>query len=162
MIEARGYESEQQALNVMAWSLLYVEREVKDWKVGVPAGLTLIHPVSLAEATFSRTGILAIRENMRGFRALFQGCGPDGEGLGFDDWLIDVGQDQLARDMLAALDGAQAATDAFPSIEQASAADLANLDQELRGLTSLLKADFFGPGSSLNLKLPAGVASDTD
>lgn len=162
LIDARGYESEQQALNVMAWSLLYVEREVKDWKVGVPAGLTLTHPVSVPEATFARAGIQAIRENMRGFRALFQGCGPRGEGLGFDDWLIDVGQEELAQDMLAALDGAQAATEAFPSIEQASAAELANLYQALRGLTSLLKADLFGPGSSLNLKLPAGVASDTD
>ena len=162
LIEARGYESEQQALNVMAWSLLYLEREVKDWKVGVPAGLTMTHPVSVAEVTFSGTGTRALRENARGFRALFQGCGEHGEGLGFDDWLIDVGQEGLARDMLTALDTAQAALDAFPPIERASSSELAALYQALRGLTSLLKADFFGPGSTLNLKLPAGVASDTD
>jgi len=29
-------------------------------------------------------------------------------------------------------------------------------------LTALLKTDLFGAGSTLNLKLPAGVASDTD
>jgi len=162
LIDARGYESEQQALNVIAWSLLYVEREVKDWKVGVPAGLTLTHPVSLPEASFSGVGTSAIRENLRGFRSLFQGCGEHGEGIGFDDWLLDVGQSALAGDMLAALDGAQAAADAFPAMPEASQSDLAALYQALRALTSLLKADFFGPGSSLNLKLPAGVASDTD
>jgi len=162
LIEARGYESEQQALNVMAWSLLYLEREVKDWKVGVPAGVTLTHPVSVLEASFSGIGTLTIRENLRGFRSLFQGCGEQGEGLGFDDWLLDVGQAELAREMLAALDGAQAAADAFPPFGEASSSELNALYQSLRALTSLLKADFFGPGSSLNLKLPAGVASDTD
>lgn len=162
LIDARGYESEQQAMNVLAWSLLYLEREVKDWKVGVPAGLTLTHPVSLAETSFSGIGTLALRENVRGFRSLFQGCGEDGEGIGFDDWLIDIGQEDLARDMVVALDGAQAAVDAFPPIREASQSELADLYQALRGVTSLLKADFFGPGSSLNLKLPAGVASDTD
>jgi predicted lipoprotein len=162
LIDAKGYESEQQALNVIAWSLLYIEKEVKDWKVGIPAGMTLTSPVSLAEGTYALSGISSIRENLRGFRALFQGCGEQGAGLGFDDWLNDVGQDQLARDMLAALDGAQVAADASPPLEQASKAELEVLYQALRSLTALLKADFFGSGSTLNLKLPAGVASDTD
>lgn len=162
LIDATGYESEQQALNVIAWSLLYVEKEVKDWKVGIPAGVTLTHPVSQAEGAFSLSGIESIRENLRGFRALFQGCGEHGEGLGFDDWLNDVGQDQLSTDMLSALDGAQAAVDAFPPLHEATKPELEALYQKLRALTVLLKADFFGPGSTLNLKLPAGVASDTD
>jgi predicted lipoprotein len=162
LIDASGYESEQQALNVIAWSLLYVEKEVKDWKVGVPAGVTLTHPVSQPEGTFSLSGIESIRENVRGFRALFQGCGEHGEGLGFDDWLNEVGQTQLSTDMLAALDGAQAAVDAFPPLHEATKPELEALYQKLRALTLLLKADFFGPGSTLNLKLPAGVASDTD
>ena len=162
LIDATGYESEQQALNVIAWSLLYVEKEVKDWKIGIPAGVTLTHPVSQAEGTFSLSGIESIRENLRGFRGLFQGCGEHGEGLGFDDWMNEVGQDQLSTDMLAALDGAQAAVDAFPPLHEATKPELEALYQKLRVLTLLLKADFFGSGSTLNLKLPAGVASDTD
>jgi predicted lipoprotein len=162
LIDATGYEGEQQALNVIAWSLLYVEKEVKDWKVGIPAGLTLTHPVSQAEGTFALSGIEAIRQNVRGFRALFQGCGEHGEGLGFDDWLNEVGQNQLATDMLTALDGAEGAVDAFPPLHEATKPELEALYQKLRALTSLLKADFFGAGSTLNLKLPAGVASDTD
>ena len=162
LIDATGYESEQQALNVIAWSLLYVEKEVKDWKVGIPAGVTLSHPVSQPEGTLSLTGIVSIRENLRGFRALFQGCGENGAGLGFDDWLNDVGQNQLATDLLTALDAAQAAVETFPSLHEATKPELEALYQKLRALTLLLKADFFGAGSALNLKLPAGVASDTD
>lgn len=162
LIDAQGYENEQQALNTIAWSLLYIEKEVKDWKVGIPAGATLTSPVSQPEGTYSLSAIESIRENLRGFRALFQGCGENGEGLGFDDWLNDVGQERLATDMLSALDGAEAAVAAFPPLHEANRPELEALYQKLRALTSLLKADFFGAGSTLNLKLPAGVASDTD
>lgn len=162
LTDATGYENEQQALNTIAWSLLYIEKEVKDWKVGVPAGVTLTSPVSQPEGPYSLTATESIRENLRGFRALFQGCGANGEGLGFDDWLSDVGQNQLATDMLSALDGAQLAADALPPLHEATKAELEAFYQQLRALTSLLKADFFGAGSTLNLKLPAGVASDTD
>jgi uncharacterized protein len=162
LISASGYESDQQALNVIAWSLIYVEREVKDWKLGIPSGHTLNAPVTLAETSYARAGIESIRENLSGFRALFQGCGENGEGLGFDDWLTSVGQGDLATDMINALDGAEAAARDFPGIEQATPAELEAFYQTLRVFTSLLKTDLFGAGSTLNLKLPAGVASDTD
>lgn len=162
LIHAKGYDNEQQALNVIAWSLLYLEREVKDWKVGIPAGVTLTSPVSEPEGALSLSATESLRENLRGFRALFQGCGENGEGLGFDDWLSDVGQGELAADMLSALDGAQAAAATLPPLHEASQPELEAFYQTLRDLTALLKGDFFGPGSALNLKLPAGVASDTD
>lgn len=161
-IDAKGYETEQQALNVLAWSLIYVEREVKDWKVGIPAGYTTSSPVTLPETPFAGIGAEALRENLEGFRALFQGCGENGEGLGFDDWLIDAGAEELAKDMLAALDKAREAAADFPSFEDATPEDLENLYQAIKALTNLLKSDFFGTGSVLNLKLPEGVASDTD
>ncbi len=161
-IDATGYESEQQALNVLAWSLIYVEREVKDWKVGLPAGYTTTSPVTVAEASFAHFGIESVRQNLEGFRALFQGCGPNGEGLGFDDWLSDAGAPELAADMIVALEGARTAAANFPAFEQATPADLEALYQAIKTLTNLLKSDFFGTGSILNLKLPEGVASDTD
>ncbi|HYP87260.1 MAG TPA: imelysin family protein [Polyangiaceae bacterium] len=162
LINAGGYESEQQALNVIAWSLIYIEREVKDWKVGIAAGHTLTAPVTLAETPYAGLGITAIRENLAGFRALFQGCGEHGAGLGFDDWLREVGQEQLGSDIVSALDGAELAAREFPAFDRASPEQLEAFYQALRVLTALLKTDLFGAGSSLNLKLPAGVASDTD
>jgi hypothetical protein len=161
-IDAAGYETEQQALNVLAWSLIYAEREVKDWKVGIPAGYTTTSPVTVAETPFAHVGTESLRQNLEGFRALFQGCGPSGEGLGFDDWLSDAGAPELAADMIVALDGARTAAGNFPAFEQATPEDLENLYQAIKALTNLLKSDFFGTGSILNLKLPEGVASDTD
>ncbi len=156
------YPDEHEVMKVMAWSLVYLEREVKDWKVGIPAGYTLTHPVSGPETPHALMGTENIRANLEGFRRLFQGCGADGEGLGFDDWLAEAGHSQLANDTIDALDAAQALADVFPPLHEASQAELDELYQALRALTSLLKAEFFGAGSPLNLELPGGIEGDTD
>ncbi len=156
------YPNEQEALKAIAWSLVYAERELKDWKLGVPAGYTAIHPVGDAETPYARQGTENIRANLRGFRSLFQGCGADGEGLGFDDWLVEANHAELASDMIAAWEGAQRAADAFPALEDASASELEALYRAVKGLTDLLKNEFFGAGSPLNLQLPGGVEGDTD
>lgn len=157
-----GYPDELKTMTVMAWSLIYVEREVKDWKLGVPAGYTLSSPVILAESAYSGLGTENLRANLRGFRALFQGCGADGEGLGFDDWLSATGHPELASDIIAAWQNAQAVADAYPRFADATPAQLEALYRAVKGVTDLVKNDLFGDGSPLNLDLPEGVASDTD
>ncbi|HET8939105.1 MAG TPA: imelysin family protein [Polyangiales bacterium] len=159
---AEGYPNEQEALNVLGWALIYVEREMKDWKLGIPAGYTMTAPVSLAESPYAQLGTEALRENLRGFRALFQGCGADGAGLGFDDWLQNAGHAELAKDILEAYERAQEVLDALPPLTAADEKQLDVAYQTLRELTSLLKGDLFGAGSPLGLKLPASVEGDTD
>lgn len=159
---AEGYPSEQEALNVLGWALIYVEREMKDWKLGIPAGYTMTAPVSLPESPYAQLGSEALRENLLGFRALFQGCGAQGEGLGFDDWLQDAGHGELAADISAAYERAQRALDLLPPLPAASKEQLESAYQTLRELTTLLKGDLFGAGSPLGLKLPASVEGDTD
>ncbi len=163
LVDAAGaYPSEQEAMKVIAWSLIYAERELKDWKLGIPAGYTLTHPVSDLETPYAKVGVENIRANLRGFRSLFQGCGADGAGVGFDDWLIEAGHPELADDIVAAWVVAQGAADDYSgSITEKSAA-LEDLYQAVKGLTSLLKSDLFGAGSPLNLELPGGVEGDTD
>jgi uncharacterized protein len=156
------YPNEQEALNVLGWALIYIEKEVKDWKLGIPAGHTMDPPVSGPEAPFARTATDNIRANLRGFRQLFEGCGDDGEGLGFDDWLNDAGHAELATELIAAWRGAQKAVDEMPPLHAASQPELDAAYQALRQLTTLLKSDLFGTGSPLNLKLPASVEGDTD
>jgi hypothetical protein len=156
------YPSEQEALNVLGWALVYVEKEVKDWKLGIPAGVTMDAPVSGPEAPFARAGSENIRANLRGFRQLFQGCGDGGEGIGFDDWLSEAGHADLASDMLSAWEASQAEADALPPLHEATPAELNSMYETLRRLTTLLKSDLFGAGSPLNLKLPASVEGDTD
>jgi predicted lipoprotein len=155
-----GYGSEQEALNVVAWALFYIEKEVKDLKLASRAGIVTTDPTP--ETPFALVEIENIRTNLRAFRSLFQGCSADGTGIGFDDWLVAAGHQQLANEMLAALGQVEAAADAFPSFGQASQAQFKQLYDTLKVLTDLLKTQFFGSASPLNLKLPSTAASDTD
>lgn len=161
-VSASGYPDSQEALNILAWALVYVEREVKDWKLGIPAGYTLTHPVTEPETPYAHVGSDNIRENLAGFQRLFQGCGENGEGLGFDDWLNDAGHPELASEMVTALGNARAAAESFPRLDTATHEELETMYRAVKALTDPLKNDLFGAGSPLNLKLPAGVASDTD
>lgn len=154
------YGSEQETLNVVAWSLMYPEREIKDLKLGSLAGFQTAPPNP--ETPFAGVEIENVRTNLRAFRSLFQGCSDDGTGVGFDDWLVAAGQQQLSNDILGALANAQAAADAFPPFAQATTAQFVALYEAVKPLTDLLKTSFFGSASPLNLKLPATVASDTD
>jgi uncharacterized protein len=161
-VSASGYADEQQALTILAWALLYIEREVKDWKLGIPAGYTLSPPVNGPEAVFAGVASDNIAQNLAGFRRLFQGCGASGEGLGFDDWLTAAGHEELATDILAALDAAEAAARVFPPLAGATLAEVDAFYLSVKQLTNLLKSDLFGPQSPLNLKLPMSVQGDTD
>lgn len=161
-VSASGYPDEQTALNVLGWALVYVEKEVKDWKLGIPAGYTLTSPVSGPETPFAKVGTQSIRANLRGFRALYQGCGESNQGLGFDDWLSEVGHGELSAQLLDALAGAEKAIDSLGPLDTASKQKLVSTYEALRKLTDLLKGDLFGTGSPLNLKLPANVEGDTD
>lgn len=162
LVAGEKYGSLQEALNVVAWSLVYIEREVKDWKLGIPAGYNTGALVSGPESPYAGIGIDLIRANLRGFRSLFQGCGASGEGLGFDDWLAAAGHTGLATELMEAWEDAVAVADASPPLHQASGEELDALYRAVKKLTDLLKADLFGPGSPLNLKLPATVEGDTD
>lgn len=155
-----GYGSEQETLNVVAWSLLYPEQEVKDLKLGSLAGYQTAPPNP--ESPFARLDIENIRTNLRAFRALFQGCGPEGQGIGFDDWLVAAGNGALAKDLGDLLTVAIAAADAFPPFHQATEAQFVDFYLKVRPLANLLKTNFFGSASPVNLKLPASAASDTD
>ena len=119
-------------------------------------------PAPIPESPFARLDIENVRANLRGFRSLFMGCGPEGEGLGFDDWLVAVGDAALARDVASLFATALAAADAFPPFQQATEAQFIEFYLKVRPLANLLKTNFFGSASSVNLKLPAGAASDTD
>jgi uncharacterized protein len=162
LVDATGYPSEQEAMKVLGWALLYVEHEVKDWKLGVPAGYTLAGPVELPEGPYSGLGTEALRGNLLGFRALYQGCGPAGEGIGFDDWLSEAGHPELAQEIIDAYQAAQAVAEAFPPWSQATPAEMDALYRAVKALTDPLKNDLFGGGSPLGLTLPPTLSGDTD
>lgn len=168
LIRAEGYDKpatdrDQEALNIVAWSFVYIERQVKDWKVGHPAGLNPAAPLDGFETPFALQAVQALRANLRSFQRLFEGCGGDGAGVGFDDWLIAAGHGDLAADMIAAWKVAQAAVDAFPPFHEATTEDFLALHASIKGLSDLIKNEFLaGAGSPLNLSPPAGVEGDND
>lgn len=160
LLAGEGYGSEQEALNVVAYNLMYLDEEIKDFKLASLAGLSTSPPTP--ETPFAGMEVENVRENLHAFRALYQGCGEGGAGLGFDDWLAAAGQSALANDIGVALDQAQAAADAFPPFSSATQPQFRQLYETLKVLTDLVKADLFGSASPLNLKLPASASSDTD
>jgi predicted lipoprotein len=157
-----GYPSEQEAMNVLGWALVYVEKEVKDYKLGIPAGYTLTAPVSQPEALYAGIAHHNIENNLLGFRSLFQGCGDAGVGLGFDDWLVAAGHSGLADDIIAAWQTAHASVKQLPPLEQADPSEVDAAFLAVKALTDLLKNELLGAGSPLNLDLPATVEGDTD
>jgi len=161
-----AYPSEQEALNAVWHGLFYVEKEVKDFKLGIPLGIyecaSGLCPESL-ESRFANVSTANIRQNYRGFRRLFQGCGGNYTGLGFDDWLDAIGASVLRGRMLSALDAAQQAIDALDpplevSIKQNTDGVRAVYDA-LKQLTDLLKTEFVGV---LDLELPTLAGTDND
>ena len=161
-VTASAYPSEQEAMNVLGWALVYIEKEVKDYKLGIPAGYTLMAPVSEPEAPYAGVASHNIASNLLGFRSLFMGCGPRGEGLGFDDWLIEAGHQELAEDIVSAWQSAYRAAEGLPPLHEASRAEAELAYLAIKTLTDLLKNELLGTGSPINLDLPATVAGDTD
>jgi predicted lipoprotein len=160
------YPSMQSALNALSDAMFYVDTQLKDMKLAWVMGIAECGgpcPVP-AESPFAGFSKRNVRGNLLGFRALFQGCGPSGSGLGFDDLLIDLGQVELAERMKAELAAAIAALDALeqPSIEAAMAVDPGSvfaLYDAVKRLTDSLKSDFI---TVLDLEPPPGAGDDTD
>ncbi len=160
LLAADGYGNEQEALTIVGWSLFYVHDEVLDLKLASRAGVSATPPTP--ETPFANMEIENLRANVAAIRALFQGCGSNGEGLGFDDWLVAAGQGGLSNEIVTAIGELSSALNAVPSIEQATQPQARVLYDATKKLSDLFKARMFGSGSPLNLKLPASVASDTD
>jgi hypothetical protein len=154
-------------LNAVWNGIFYIEKEVKDYKLGIPLGVSPecvsgLCPEAL-ESRYANVSTANVRQNYLGFRRLFQGCGANYTGLGFDDWLDAIGASVLRDRMLTALDGAQRAIDALEpplevSLSQNTERVLA-VYTALKQLTDLLKSEFV---TVLDLELPAGAGSDND
>jgi predicted lipoprotein len=161
------FAAPQDAFNAITESLFYLEKTVKDLKLGRPLGYIECTKATCPEgleSLYARSGTAHLRANLAGFRRLFQGCGEKGAGLGFDDWLIEVGAGDLASRMIAALVATQAAVDALDppletAIESGATAPIAALHTTLRALTDPLKTEFI---TVLNLELPKSAEGDND
>jgi predicted lipoprotein len=163
------FSNAQQAFNAISDGLFYIEKEVKDWKLGWPLGLVpdcVNAPAACPTEVESRYAVAStdhLRQNLVGFRRVFQGCGPDYTGLGFDDWLVEVGAADLALAMVQATEAAQAAVEALdPPLEQAMFVDPSRVravHTAIKAITDPLKTELV---TVLNLDLPKASEGDND
>lgn len=162
------FTSQQAALNALSHALFYIEKEVKDYKLGWPLGIvaecTTGHCPEASESPYARLSASNIASNIKGFRLLFQGCGDDYRGVGFDDWLTAVDPDgDLAQRMLDGLDQAEQAVSRLTRpLEDAfydSPAEALAIHSAIKRITDPLKTEFV---TVLNLDLPMTAEGDND
>lgn len=148
--------------------LFYVDRWVKDYKLGAPAGIT---PACMAQscpalAESPRAGLStkALVENLVTARAMFTGSSEaTSSAVGFDDLLVERGAGGLKDEMLEKLDAAIAAARPFQRpISVAATEDLDGLQAlhaSVKAFTDLFKSQFV---TTLSLKVPKEGAGDND
>jgi predicted lipoprotein len=163
----RTFPTPQAGLNALYEALFYMDGELKDQKVGRPAGLTGCTAMScpeLSEARFAGRGREGVRRNLEGARRLLEGCGDGFSGPGFDDLLEGAGAGPVATRLRERLQAASTAVDAVmqPNLADAIAMDpspVRALHAALKGVTDLLKMEI---RTVLDLELPMNYQGDND
>jgi hypothetical protein len=162
------FATEQAALNAVSHALFYVEKEVKDYKLGWPLGLvaecTSGSCPGASELPYSGQSGPSIAQNLKGFRLLFEGCGANYSGFGFDDWLRAADPEgDLAERMLSRLDSADNAVASLPRLLEDAFYDAPDealaVHAAVKTVTDLLKTEFV---TVLNLDLPMTAEGDND
>ena len=157
------YDDDIDALNAVFDALFYLETQTKDAKLATPLGLLDCDTETCPEAVelyTSGTSTAAILANLRGFRTLFSGA----DGYGMDDLLAELGHGDLATDILAGLDAAEAAALALgdqplsEAIAQQPQA-VTDLYTATKAVSDLLKGDL---ATVLVMQIPDEAAGDND
>lgn len=165
---SKAFASQKMAFNAVSDAMFFLDIQVKNLKVGKPAGLT---PdcvagtcLDLVESPWAKRSKEHIRANLAGYDQLLVGCGPAGQGLGFDDLLVAVGAEPIAKKLIATTVGIRVALDALqqPTFEediQKDPAGVQRLFDAIRANGSAMKAEF---ATVLDLELPKTVEGDND
>lgn len=160
------FASDQLALNAVSDGMFYIEKEVKDLKLGRPLGLVDCPGASCPEAVESRYARVArdhVRNNLVGFRRVFAGCDEGGQ-RGFDNLLTAMGAGPVADRMSDDIEAAIAAADALADADlihalEVDRAGVERLHAALKRITDTLKTDFV---TVLDLEPPKVIEGDND
>lgn len=160
----------QEGVNRVSDGLFYVDRMVKDMKLGEAAGIasntcgTVQQPcLREVELPYADRTTFAIRANLAMLREVFTGTTATSDGPGFDDFLIAVGHPEVATRMVGNLDAAIAEADALPASFIGALSSSYQSVVETHGAVNLftddLKTQFL---TVLALEIPDEVAADND
>lgn len=166
-----------EAVNLVSNSFFFVDRMVKDMKLGEAAGITMSNSCGTmnmpclieVELRFADRATQAIRANLAALREGFTGSRPASGGVtatdgpGFDDFLVEVGHPELAETMITTLDAAIAKANALPESFLSALANeysaVVDTHAAVKLFTNDLKSQFL---TVLALDIPDEVASDND
>lgn len=158
------FSTEHEAVNRISDAMFYLDSSTKDGKLATPLGIFanecgLIACPQAVESKYSQNSLSNIVNNLIGFEKLLTGNG----GLGFTDYLTDVGDEETATELT---------TNVANTINSINEMDISLIDaltnnpeqieqthSKVKNITDKLKADFI---TSLALELPATSAGDND
>jgi uncharacterized protein len=163
--------SAHEAVNLVSNSFFYIDRVVKDMKLGEAAGIvmgnacgTINEPcIREVELRYADRATFAIRVNLATLRDAVTGMTATSQGPGFDDFLDAIGHPELAASMTSDLDTALAKATALPDSFLAalstSYSSVVDTHTAIKQFTNDLKSQFL---TVLALDIPDDVASDND
>lgn len=167
------FDDAQDAVNAVSDALFYVEKQTKDVKLAKPLG-QIENGCSGdpcprdVESPYSRNSRQNIHNNLLAFQQLFLGggSGPNEDGLGFDDYLEDVGEENvasvMATDVADAIEAVSDSRFSDSSLYDALQDDVSSVEgahDATKKVTDRLKNEFI---SVLGLSIPDTVGGDTD
>lgn len=159
------FGSAKEALDQVFAAFFFVDRDLKDGKLAVPAGISPECPNPVCpedvELPFSRESKTALLANLDGANGIFAGEGTAGQGFAW--YLRDMGATALADRMTGQLATARGAVAAIPG----SLSDALRIDPgvandayaQVQTFTTDMKSEFV---SVLNLTIPQEGAGDND
>jgi predicted lipoprotein len=155
------------AVNDISDAIFYIDTLSKDAKLATPLGLFandcgLVPCVENVESRFAFNSLENVISNIRALTMIFLGGDID-EGVGFEDYLIDVGASVTAQQMRGDLNTVTQFADgleqSLTELLQQDPEQVQQLHDQLKKVTDNMKSDFI---QSLALELPATSAGDND
>jgi predicted lipoprotein len=157
------------AINAISDALFYFDKEVKDFKLGVPLG-KFENSCGMSvcskdvENAISKHSLENLKANIMAFEKLFLGNGNDGQTqIGFDDFLVQSNAQSTRDIMISGINEAKAATNAIEtSLYDALSNESDKVESthaKVKDVTDQLKNDFI---NKLALELPKTSAGDND
>ena len=163
------FETEHQAVNHISDAMFYIDSITKDGKLATPLGLFAnvcgAEPCPEAvESPYANNSLNNILNNLLSLQKLYSGdLTSDGQGVGFDDFLADVGDNDTAQAMATTINEAITAINAYQASLASTLADnpeqVEGSHQGVKDITDVMKTDYI---NSLALELPATSAGDHD
>ena len=160
------YETQLDALNDVFAAMFFIDTTIKDKKLAIPAGLDATCETACpekAESQWAHVSKENIVANLKAFQRTFHGGLNAENSVGFDDFLVELGYEELAKTMTDDIVNAISVVEAVDgTLKDAISNDTTSVRDAydaVKKITDHLKGDFV---TILGLTIPAEGAGDAD